>query len=100
LPALQTLQEPTKSLFSRPTPPGIFAEFRRKRFPLPWRGSRDGFGGGDFHGRCDGHVSTVTLIEDTGGTFSFCFSAEETTEFTTLRFFIRTNKQLDEIDRK
>jgi hypothetical protein len=28
-----------------------------------WRGSRDGFGSGDFHSRCDGHANTVTLIE-------------------------------------
>jgi hypothetical protein len=26
--------------------PALFAEFRGKRFALPWRGSRDGFGCG------------------------------------------------------
>jgi hypothetical protein len=43
------------------------AEFRGKRFTLLWRGSRDGFLAKDFHGRCDGHANTLTLIEDTGG---------------------------------
>jgi hypothetical protein len=56
---------PKKSIFSRPTPPGIFAEFRGKRFTLLWRGSRDGFRARDFHSRCDGHAPTLTLIRDT-----------------------------------
>jgi uncharacterized coiled-coil protein SlyX len=43
--------------------PLLFAEFRGKRFALLWRGSRDGFGAKDFHGR----ASTLTLILDTGG---------------------------------
>jgi hypothetical protein len=30
--------------------PALFTEFRGKRFTLPWRGSRNGFGVGDFHG--------------------------------------------------
>jgi hypothetical protein len=47
--------------------PPLFAEFRGKRFTLLWRGSRDGFRGRDFHGRCDGHGNTLTLIEDTAG---------------------------------
>jgi hypothetical protein len=47
--------------------PEIFAEFREKRFSLLWRGSRDGFGGRDFHNRCDGQANTLTLIEDTKG---------------------------------
>jgi hypothetical protein len=47
--------------------PEIFAEFRGKRFSLLWRGGRDGFGGRDFHDRCDGHANTLTLIEDTKG---------------------------------
>jgi hypothetical protein len=45
--------------------PVLFGEFRGKRFTLLWRGSRDGFGAGDFHGRCDDHANTLTLIEDT-----------------------------------
>jgi phosphopantetheinyl transferase (holo-ACP synthase) len=45
----------------------IFAEFRGKRFSLLWRGSRDGFGAADFHGRCDGHANTLTVILDTNG---------------------------------
>jgi hypothetical protein len=47
--------------------PPLFEEFRGKRFVLLWRGSRDGFGARDFHGRCDGHASTLALILDTGG---------------------------------
>jgi hypothetical protein len=47
--------------------PALFAEFRQKRFTLLWRGSRDGFGADDFHGRCDGHANTLTLILDTEG---------------------------------
>jgi hypothetical protein len=41
-----------------------FAEFRGKRFTLLWRG---GFGARDFHGRCDIHAPTLTLIQDTVG---------------------------------
>jgi hypothetical protein len=47
--------------------PALFAEFRGKHFTLLWRGSRDGFGAHDFHGRCDGHAPTLTLIQDTEG---------------------------------
>jgi hypothetical protein len=47
--------------------PALFAEFRGKAFTLLWRGSRDGFGAGDFHGRCDGRAPTLTLVRDTGG---------------------------------
>jgi hypothetical protein len=47
--------------------PALFAEFRGKRFTLLWRGSHDGFGPRDFHGRCDGHAPTLTLIQDTLG---------------------------------
>jgi hypothetical protein len=47
--------------------PALFAEFRGKRFPLLWRGGRDGFGAKDFHDRCDGHANTLTLILDTKG---------------------------------
>jgi hypothetical protein len=51
----------------------LFAEFRGRRFTLLWRGSRDGFGGHDFHGRCDGHAPTrphphtptLALLQDT-----------------------------------
>jgi hypothetical protein len=50
--------------------PVLFAAFRGKRFALLWRGSRDGFGARDFHVRCDGHAPTLTLIQDTRGTFS------------------------------
>jgi hypothetical protein len=47
--------------------PNIFVEFRRKRFSLLWRGSRDGFGSQHFHCRCDGHGNTLTVILDVDG---------------------------------
>jgi hypothetical protein len=47
--------------------PRLFEEFRAKRFDLLWRGSRDGFGAGEFHRRCDGRANTLTLISDTDG---------------------------------
>jgi hypothetical protein len=47
--------------------PALFAEFGEKRFTLLWRGSRDGFGVREFHGRCDGHRNTLVLIEETEG---------------------------------
>jgi hypothetical protein len=45
----------------------LLAEFGGKCFSLLWRGSRDGFAARDFHGRCDGHANTLTLISDTRG---------------------------------
>jgi hypothetical protein len=42
--------------------PEIFAEFRGKQISLLWRGSRDGFEAKEFHGRCDGHSNTLTVI--------------------------------------
>jgi hypothetical protein len=45
--------------------PRIFAEFRRKRFSLLWRGSRRGFRARNFHLRCDGHANTLTMLLDT-----------------------------------
>jgi hypothetical protein len=47
--------------------PALFAEFGEKHFTLLWRGSRHGCGARHFHGRCDGHAPTLTLIRDTGG---------------------------------
>jgi archaellum component FlaC len=47
--------------------PEIFAEFRGKCFKILWRGSRDGFTAREFHGRCDGHANTLTVILDTNG---------------------------------
>jgi hypothetical protein len=47
--------------------PEILADFQGKRFSLLWRGSRDGFGASEFHGRCDGHANTLTVILDTNG---------------------------------
>jgi hypothetical protein len=45
--------------------PKLFGDFRKKQFTLLWRGSRDGFGGKEFHSRCDGHPNTLTVILDT-----------------------------------
>jgi hypothetical protein len=45
--------------------PAIFEDFKDQKFTLLWRGSRDGFGGRDFHSRCDGHPNTLTVILDT-----------------------------------
>jgi hypothetical protein len=47
--------------------PGIFAEFRGRRFRILWRGGRDGFKAKDFHRRCDGRANTLTVILDTKG---------------------------------
>jgi hypothetical protein len=47
--------------------PKLFGDFKRKQFTLLWRGSRDGFAADDFHGRCDGHANTLTMILDTKG---------------------------------
>jgi hypothetical protein len=59
--------EGEKRWIGRDSPPGLFVEFRWKRFTLLWRGSRDGFGAGDFHRRCDRHTNTFLLILDTAG---------------------------------
>jgi hypothetical protein len=61
--------------------PALFAEFGGKRFALLWRGSRDGFGARDFHGRCDGHAPTLTLIQDTGGNIFGGFTPVEWESF-------------------
>jgi hypothetical protein len=47
--------------------PELFEDFKEKQFALLWRGSRDGFGRGDFHSRCDEHPNTLTVILDTDG---------------------------------
>jgi hypothetical protein len=47
--------------------PEIFNEFRKKWFSLLWRSGRDDFNACDFQDRCDGHVNTLTLIENTKG---------------------------------
>jgi hypothetical protein len=47
--------------------PKLFEDFKKKKFILLWRGSRDGFGYPYFHSRCDGHVNTLTVILDTDG---------------------------------
>jgi cell division protein FtsB len=47
--------------------PEIIASSCGKQFNLLWRGTRDGFGVGDFHSRCDRYANTLTLILDTDG---------------------------------
>jgi hypothetical protein len=47
--------------------PEIFAEFRKKRFLLLWRGSRGGFKEQEFHRRCNDRANTLTIILDTKG---------------------------------
>jgi hypothetical protein len=47
--------------------PSLFADFRGKVFTLLYRGTRDGFGGRDFHVKCDKHANTLTVILDTKG---------------------------------
>jgi hypothetical protein len=47
--------------------PKLFEDFKQKQFTLLWRGSRDGFGAGHFHRRCDSHPNTLTVILDTNG---------------------------------
>jgi hypothetical protein len=50
--------------------PNIFSRLKGKAFRLLYRGSRDGFGGGDFHRCCDQHPNTMTLIlSDNGSIF-------------------------------
>jgi hypothetical protein len=68
-PVIFPLLAPAPSLSSLIVPdfPEIFAEFRGKRFQNLWRGGRDGFGADAFHGRCDGHANTLTVILDTDG---------------------------------
>jgi hypothetical protein len=45
--------------------PAIFSISADETLRLLYRGSRDGFGAGDFHARCDGHPNTITLISST-----------------------------------
>jgi hypothetical protein len=45
----------------------LFIEFRSRRWNLLWRGSRDTFSVKEFHGRCDDHTNTLTLLLDTSG---------------------------------
>jgi hypothetical protein len=47
--------------------PKLFEDFKQKQFTLLWRGSRHGFQAKQFHGLCDGHPNTLTVILDTKG---------------------------------
>jgi hypothetical protein len=44
-----------------------FNEFAGKSSALLYRGSRDGFTRSAFHGKCEKHSNTVTIIETTKG---------------------------------
>jgi hypothetical protein len=49
---------------------GLSGDLRRvprETFQNLWRGGRDGFGASQFHGRCDGHANTLTVLLDTKG---------------------------------
>jgi hypothetical protein len=47
--------------------PKLFKDFKRRKFALLWRGSRDGFCARDFHNRCDRHPNTLTVILEVNG---------------------------------
>jgi hypothetical protein len=47
--------------------PAIFSVFSGKRLQLLYRGSRDGFQTSAFHGRCNGHHNTISLILSKNG---------------------------------
>jgi hypothetical protein len=51
-----------------------FAEFRGKQFSLLWCGGHESFRVKNFHGRCDCHTNTLTLIEDTKGSLFYGFA--------------------------
>jgi hypothetical protein len=55
-----------ESTISRTIPP-ILKEFCASAWTLLYRGSRDGFAASNFHGKCDGHSNTISLIETTNG---------------------------------
>jgi hypothetical protein len=65
-PAAPPLPPPLDSLIVSSLPP-LLAGFRRKQFVLLWRGGQDGFGASDFHGRCDRHANTPTVMLDMDG---------------------------------
>ena len=41
------------------------------KWSLLYRGTRDGFGSSDFHSKCDGHSSTLTILKAKGGSNIF-----------------------------
>jgi hypothetical protein len=47
--------------------PSIFDDLRKSQFHLLWRATRDGFSSRDFHGHCDGHPNTLTIVLDSKG---------------------------------
>jgi hypothetical protein len=47
--------------------PQIFEDFGTKTWRLLYRGTRDGFGGANFHSKCDQQSNTVTIILTTAG---------------------------------
>jgi hypothetical protein len=47
--------------------PTVLSELKSKQWRLLYRGSDHGFGGSDFHAKCDGISNTVTIILTTEG---------------------------------
>jgi hypothetical protein len=41
------------------------------KWTLLYRGTRDGFGGRDFHSKCDNHKNTLTIIKAKGSSYIF-----------------------------
>jgi hypothetical protein len=76
--------------------PEIFSEFQGKRFSLLWRGSRDGFGSKEFHGRCDGHGNTLTVIFDTKGNIFGGFTPLKWNSRTPVAFPDSSNSEVDD----
>jgi hypothetical protein len=76
---VQMLELPPRKLESRACWdfPAIFDNFKEQKFTLLWRESRDGFGAGDFHSRCDGRPNTLTVILDTDGNIFGGFTPAE-----------------------
>jgi hypothetical protein len=47
--------------------PSVLKDLQDKQWELLYRGSRDGFGGKNFHEKCDGQSNTITMILTTEG---------------------------------
>jgi hypothetical protein len=57
--------------------PELFEDFRKKELTLLWRNSGDWFHAHDFHSRCHGHPSALTVILDTDGNIFAGFTPVE-----------------------
>jgi hypothetical protein len=67
MPIVRPAEQPTSEWKSAIIPdfPTLFEDFKRRKYTLLWRGSRDGFGAHDFYSRCNEHPNTLTVILDT-----------------------------------